>query len=364
MNKALASLGLTYNLEGMSNTIKYFEDQRKDNFLLLRIIAALFVIYGHSFAITQPNGSQDIFLDFNWGRYSGELGVSVFFVLSGFMVTGSYLRRDNFLDYLFARLLRITPALILVVVISVFAIGPLVTNLQLKEYFAAPETYSYLTKNLTFWSSLSWNLPGVFEEHRYQAVNGSLWTIPAEFRMYLVVGVMGVTGLLLRKYVAGLLLLVAFILSVYDPGIFSRNLDAVRIGGYFCLGVMAQLFKEKIPVRHEIMLTFVLMAIVSRDSFLYMYLLTLATAYFCFWFAYRVPHIAVEKFGDPSYGIYLWGWPIQQLIVFIAPSLTSYINCIIAAFLTPIIGYLSWHFIEKQALKYKRLDSYPPNSNT
>jgi peptidoglycan/LPS O-acetylase OafA/YrhL len=337
----------------MNWTIAGLQLKQKDNFLLLRIAAALFVIYGHSFAITQPNGSQDIFLSLNWGRYSGELAVAVFFVLSGFMVTGSYLKRNKFLHYLLARLLRIAPALILVVVVCVFVIGPLTTSLQLKEYLTSAETYSYLTKNLTFWSSLSWNLPGVFENHRYQAVNGSLWTIPAEFRMYLVVGLLGVTGILLRKYIAGVILLVAFVLSVYDPNVFSKNVDAVRVGGYFCLGVIAQLFKEKIPVRHEIMLAFVLMTILCRDSFLYMYLLTISTAYFCFWFAYRIPHIVVEKFGDPSYGIYLWGWPIQQLIVFVNPTVTPLLNCLAAMAATLLLGYLSWHLVESRALAYK-----------
>jgi peptidoglycan/LPS O-acetylase OafA/YrhL len=339
----------------MNGTIAALELKRKDNFLLLRVIAALLVIYGHSFAITQPNGSLDIFLTFNWGRYSGELAVSVFFIVSGFMVTGSYLRKNNIFNYLIARVLRITPALIVVILASVFLIGPITTSLTLKEYFSTADTYTYLTKNITYWSSITWDLPGVFKNHPYQAVNGSLWTIPAEFRMYIVIGLLGITGLLNRKLFCGALLISAFFVSIYDPSFFSKNIDAVRLGGYFCLGVIAQLFKEKIPVRHEIFILLVIPTFLLRDSFLYFYLLTLSTAYFCFWFAYCTPHVAIEKYGDPSYGIYLWGWPIQQLLVFLQPNITPYINSILAAFVTTLIGYLSWHLIESKISAYKTL---------
>ena len=85
--------------------------RRVDNFLWLRIIAAIAVIYGHSFALAAPDGSRDVFLRMNWGYYSGDMAVFIFFVVSGFMVSGSYMARNNLADYLVARLLRIVPSL-------------------------------------------------------------------------------------------------------------------------------------------------------------------------------------------------------------------------------------------------------------
>jgi len=326
----------------------------KDNFLALRILAAVLVIYGHSFAVTQPNGEIDLLLKLNWGRYSGDFAVAIFFVISGFMVTGSYLRRDNFIGFIQARLLRIVPAYLVVIIGSVIFIGPSVTTLTLREYYSSPETIAYFIQNITFWSDLSWLLPGVFEGQPYVVVNGSLWTIPAEFRMYIVVGVLGVMGLLARRYVATPILVIAFVFSIYDPTLFSKNVDAVRIGGYFCLGIIAQLYKNEIAIRHEFMLLLIVLCFFSRHSIFYFYILASTIAYFCFWFAFKLGHIDIEKFGDPSYGIYLWGWPMQQLIVNSVPTVTPYINAAIAIPAAMLLGYISWHLIEAKFLSFKK----------
>jgi peptidoglycan/LPS O-acetylase OafA/YrhL len=341
------------NFNFAKNSIARLGSERGDNFLSLRIIAALFVIYGHSFAVTQPSGEMDIFLKYNWGRYSGEIAICIFFVVSGFMVTGSYLNRNNFLSFLKARLLRIVPAYALVIVVCTFCIGILVSSFDPFQYLTSAQTWSYLYKNLTFWSSLEWRLPGVFEGQTYSAVNGSIWTIPAEFRMYLVVGICGFLGLLTRPLVLGPLLGVAFILSVFDPTLFSKNVDAVRIGGYFCLGMIAQLYKSNIIIRSEILIVLGIICYFSRATSIYFYLLAIGIAYFCFWFAYKLPHIKIEKFGDPSYGIYLWGWPVQQLLVFSFPTISPITNAFFAMIISICLGYASWHLVEAYALSFK-----------
>ena len=110
--------------------------RRRDNFLLLRILAACAVIYGHSFAIAPQAGANDIFLRMNWGYFSGALAVDVFFVVSGFLVSGSFMARHSLGRFVLARALRILPALAVVLLGSIFVIGPLFTRLGLAEYFA------------------------------------------------------------------------------------------------------------------------------------------------------------------------------------------------------------------------------------
>ena len=88
-------------------TIAAHMARRRDNFLLLRIVAALAVIYGHSFVLAKADGSNDIFLRNGWPFYSGDIAVMMFFVISGFMVSGSYIARANLADFMTARLLRI-----------------------------------------------------------------------------------------------------------------------------------------------------------------------------------------------------------------------------------------------------------------
>ena len=111
-------------------TIATYMSRRQDNFLLLRILAALAVIYGHSFVLAKADGSNDIFLRNGWPMYSGDIAVSMFFVISGFMVSGSFLARADLLEFAKARLLRIVPAFALVLVLCAYVVGPLMSTLQ------------------------------------------------------------------------------------------------------------------------------------------------------------------------------------------------------------------------------------------
>lgn len=335
----------------MIQSVGNFELKQRDNFLLLRVIASSMVIYGHSFALTQPNGETDIFLLYNWGRYSGDLAVSIFFAISGFMVTGSYLNRNSFTKFLMARAKRLLPALAAVLFICSIVIGPIITTFGVRDYYSNPETVKYLTKNITFWSSLSWSLPGVFENHRSTTVNGSLWTLTAEGIMYMVIAILGLSKLLLKKAICFFLFAVIFFISIYDPVVLFKNTELIKICGYFCLGAIAQLYKDNLPVRHDIMLVLVTSTYFLRYTPAYFYVLAVATVYFCFWFAYLLPHIPLEKYGDPSYGIYLWGWSVQQIVISFNQKIPSRANCLWGLVISILLGYLSWHLIESKFLK-------------
>lgn len=334
-------------------SIGFYESRKMDNFLLLRIIAACMVIYGHSFALTKDVGLMDIFLKYDWGRYSGDLAVSMFFVISGFMVSGSFMGRSNLVEYTKARLLRILPAFIVVLIVSALIIGPLVTHLNTSNYFSNVDTYKYILKNLSFSSNLAWTLPSVFESHKMTSMNGSLWTLSAEMRMYVFVAVLGALGFLSNRLIATVLIFLLFLAAILNPQLLPLHTGWVKVSGYFCLGILAQLYKEKIEVKHEALLMLVFLTYISRLTESYFFLLAISTAYFCFWFAYRTKHVDLEKYGDPSYGIYLWGWPVQQLTIEIWPEITPWKNCIISLFFAIAMGYLSWHIIERPALSLK-----------
>jgi len=344
------------------HSIGFYETKRQDNFLLLRIIAACMVIYGHSFALTKDVGLTDIFLKYDWGRYSGDLAVSMFFVISGFMVSGSFLGRSNLVEYVKARLLRILPALIALLLVSALLIGPLVTQLNVFNYFSSADVYKYIVKNLSFSSNMSWVLPGVFDSHKMTAVNGSLWTLPAEMRMYVFVALLGVFGILSNRTIGTIVFFGLFLAAILNPQLLPLHTGWVQVSGYFCLGVFAQLYKEKIEVKHEVLIMLIFLTYISRLTESYFFLLAITIAYFCFWFAYRTKHIELEKYGDPSYGIYLWGWPIQQLTIFVWPEITPWKNCIISLFFAIAMGYASWHLIERPALSLKRKINFRQSS--
>lgn len=328
-------------------------ERRSDNFLLLRIIAALMVIYGHSFAVTGDTGATDIFLRHGWGLYSGEIAVDIFFVISGFMVAGSYLSRSSLSTYLTARLLRIVPAYAFVLLVSAVVIGPLFTTLDLATYFSRPEVWQYVSKNLHFSSDMAWTLPGVFEGQRMTSVNGSLWTLPAEMRMYMLIAVLGVFGFLQNR-VFGLIAISALVLAaLFNPQLLPVHTNWVNLGGFFCIGILVQLFKDRVHIRHDAMLVLVGLTYISYSTQSYRWLLALSIAYFCFWFAYRTPVLRLEKFGDPSYGVYLWGWPSQQMAVALFPGMTPFTNFLVAFCAALLMGYLSWYLIERPALSQK-----------
>lgn len=328
--------------------------RKSDNFLVLRIVAALMVIYGHSFALARDTGATEIFLRHGWGIYSGDIAVDIFFVISGFMVSGSYLTDFNLFNYLAARSLRIVPAYAFILLVSALVIGPLLTSLHASQYFASPDVLAYVTKNLRFSSDMAWTLPGVFEGHRMTAVNGSLWTLPAEMRMYLLVAALGVFGMLGHRMLGLLAVVALFVAALWNPQLLPVHTDWVRLGGFFCVGILAQLFKDKVEIRHTAMLALVFLTYISHRTQSYPWLLGLSIAYFSFWFAYRTPVLALERFGDPSYGIYLWGWPAQQIALALSPYMTPMTNFAVAMACAVTMGYLSWYLIERPALSLKR----------
>ena len=138
-------------------------------------IAAAMVIYGHSTAITGGVGANDLFRAAGWGTYSGSIAVDIFFVTSGFMVTGSYIRDPRWLRFLLSRSLRILPACLVCVTLCALLLGAVHTTQPMLAYYTDPATWSYIGNNMSFTSDLQWNLPGVFADNpRRATINGSL----------------------------------------------------------------------------------------------------------------------------------------------------------------------------------------------
>lgn len=337
--------------------------RRSDNFLLLRIVAAIAVIYGHSFALARPNGTSDIFLRHGWPMYSGDIAVAMFFVISGFMVSGSYLARADLFEFAKARLLRIVPAFALVLAACAWVIGPLLTSLPTGDYVRDPSVAAYLFKNLRFSSDMAWQLPGVFTDNVRDAVNGSIWTLPAEMRMYLLTAALGVFGMLSHRWLGTVVVALLLWLGFAHPDYIPLHQDWFKLAGFFALGILAQLHKDRLQIRHAVMLMLLLMVYLSMRVRAMPWLFALCLAYFCFWFAYRTPvWRRLERWGDPSYGIYLWGWPVQQVLLANMPSMSPWQNFLAAAVLATGLGYLSWWCLERQVLKLKNWQPRLPRS--
>jgi len=347
-NIATAAIKLPAQLKGDGNT-----------FNIVRLAASLLVIFAHSFTLLGKADKTGL------GEWQGPIAVWIFFVISGYLVTGSFLQRSHLGTFLFSRVLRVWPALIAVTFLSAFAIGPLVTSLSPSAYFASAATYDYL--NNVQLLLIRYGLPGVFDNNIHPGVvNGSLWTIPLEVIMYLCTACLGVSALLQRRYLvllAWIILLIGSQSSYICTAQFDQSqplswLPSVVSLKYPVLcyfsGTVLYLFREKI--RPSLPLALALLA-ASAACFNYAIFLSVAILLplAVLTFALRPTGANIfSKLGDYSYGIYLWAFPVQQLLVHFYSGFSFWSFFILASVISIICGALSWHLIEKPSLSIKR----------
>ena len=331
--------------------------RRRDNFLLLRLLAAALVIYGHGYALAEhAPGVADLFTRLHWRTYSGAIGVDLFFIISGFLVTGSYLRRRNLFVFVWARALRLVPAYAVCMLLSAFALGAVYTQLPLADYLRHPDTSGYVLTNMKFGASLQWDLPGVFVDNpRRATVNGSIWTLPVEVRMYVWLAVVGVLGLLSRRSVATAavlgLMLAGWLLPERMPLLPIASF--LHLAAMFALGVLCYVHRDWLPASGFVVAALAAACWLLHGTALYAVAFALAETAFAFWFAYRLSLPSLDRLGDASYGLYLWGFSVQQMVAHQFPTATPLMNAALSLPLAAGLGYLSWHLIEKPTLAAK-----------
>jgi len=328
---------------------------RQDNFLLLRFIASCMVIFGHSYALGyNPSGELDWLTRYTL-LFSGTHAVQIFFFVSGFLVTMSYERRHCLWTFAKARTLRIFPALVVCVTLTAVLLGPLVSELSVGAYFRNPLWRAYLLGNISL-LDIQYKLPGVFAHNRYaDVVNGSLWTIPGEMQMYFYVAALGVLGLLRSRLRFSLAICGLLALAVFWPAqvrLLSQH-DFYVLAIFFILGACCWMFRERVIVSGYVFLLLLLACAVLYQQPGYFWVLGATTVYGCIWFIY-VPRLQwFNRFGDYSYGLYLYGFVIQQLVAGLQPQLAPLGLFALSLPLTLCLAAASWHLIEKPALRYK-----------
>src|SRR5882724_4753663 len=340
-----------------SRSIASYAEAPENNYLLLRFLAALLVIYGHSYAVTRLPGQMDLIQRTLHITYSGAVGVDIFFVISGFLVTGSYLSRRDWGDFMKSRCLRIFPGLFVNLLATVFLLGPIVTSLPALQYFTDPELYGFLFRNLTL-VSLHFRLPGVFEHLPQDGVNGSLWTLPAEFALYLLLGLFGWLGILFSRkgYLPFILVMCGIAVALgLEVGFFNDKLRYLRLFLLFATGSVVRAYSDRIPLSTWILAALTVPMLLLRHHHYFNYLFTLWLVYAAFWFAY-VPNLHFfNRAGDYSYGLYIYAFPIEQTLRQYFPAIQPLELFPAAALLTLGCAMLSWHFVEHPALRLKKV---------
>lgn len=343
---------------------------QNNNFNLVRVLAAFAVLYSHSYALTDGKGLTEPFRA-ALGMSLGGLAVDIFFVISGFLVCGSLLRRQSALDFIRGRLYRIYPALIIMVALTVLLVGPLLTSLPLADYLGHKDTFKYFYKNATLIGGVTYKLPGVFEANPYPlAVNGSLWTLPEELRMYAsLLGLwlaLALLGMRREKAMCVAVLLVsvgALVWRCTELVLGGAEGGGARLLGMFFVGAAFKVFWRPSLLDWRL---FGLCSVVLLGSAVEPRAFALAvTVVLPYWvlFIAQVPSGPLRLYnhcGDYSYGLYLYAFPIQQAIAACMPGIGLWSMVALATMATFICAVVSWHAVEKPALA--RLRRSKPHS--
>ncbi|MHB8208851.1 acyltransferase family protein [Mucilaginibacter sp.] len=333
----------------MSINLEKAIQRENNNFDLIRLIAALAVIFGHSFNLFPTNGYQEPISILLKNDYSGSLAVYVFFFLSGIFITSSFNKSKSPVKFVIARAFRIWPALIVCILLTVFVIGPIFTNRSLVDYFTAHQTWRYLIKNILIFHFEA-PLTGVFGN----GVNGSLWTLHTEVLCYFIIFVIGVLGLLKRKIYVIIVLIIFYLIrhNQYFVSCFDQSANVMQLM-FFLFGTLSYTFRKYFIIDYKIGLAII-------GIFLISYVLNFSGTKWLSYVAliYSMLLLATAGFfkrlkppGDFSYGIYIYGFLIQQIIVYLFPKLTSYPSMLITIPLACIVGSISWYLIEYPAIK-------------
>ena len=356
--------------------------ERENNFGMIRLMAAVMVIVGHMFTLVGQAVPKLL-----WNTVN-SVGVGIFFCIGGYLITLSWLREPNFKTYMVKRITRIFPPLIVCIALTVYVAGPLLTSLSAAEYFKHPMIEEYMKNCRLF---VCYSLPGVFEQNVVPGVvNGSLWCLPVEFLMYLVIPVYISIGSRLSKslqtYFYGIVTVAAVLAGCvwttwfYDTHFLFYRMDfsqIMQIMPYYFVGSLFAVcdIKKILNVQNALLLMFLsacLLSLPKPFSYFGQYtlmpyvILSLAMAEKPAFAEHRVfrfiPHFSVgggtNVYVDISYGMFLFSFVIQQSLVdlFLRLGWTLNVWALIALsiILSMLMGALTERLVERPAARLCR----------
>ena len=343
---------------------------RENNFGFLRLLFATLVILSHSPEMVDGNRSREILTRLFGTLSFGEVGVDSFFLVSGYLITLSLVQSKSNLEYLLKRVLRIYPGYIAAFLFSLFIVGPLAggTNADLRSMVLNSKLIEHLLLlDKPELKSAFQNLPKPY-------LSGTMWSLAYEFRCYIVLMILGAVGVLRqRKLVLAItvLLLQALVVAHINYGFIAQHtpiasplihffgdpIGNVRCYTCFFCGSCFFLFSDKIVYHSRIAI------IAAAVLFNLMFAYQLAEAafavlggYILFWFALSFKSAFLGRVGsrnDLSYGIYLYAWPIQNLLIWHFRHISPWLLFVIALPVSGVFAFGSWVCVERPFIRLK-----------
>lgn len=334
---------------------------RTSGFDYMRLGLACAVIAMHS-VITSYGQLTEIEFWQSPLRPAIRLILPMFFALSGFLVAGSLERTKTLGAFLGLRAIRIFPALAVEVILSAVIIGAVFTTLPLAKYYADPQFFRYFL-NVT--GDIQYQLPGVFASNPLPLrVNNQLWTVPFELLCYTLLAGLALIGIRKRRIIGpigAVALSVAYLAYRFHsfPGggpIVTGPLTGYLLAACFLWGLSVYLYRDRLPYSAALFWTAlavstVLVWVVPFGDFL----APAPIAYLTMYLGLQDPkRLAVIRGADYSYGMFLYGYVIQQMLAAIGPWTHHWLtNTVLALTISAAFAAFSWHAIEKHAMNLR-----------
>ena len=345
--------------------MNYSTSNRDNNLNLIRLIASIFVLYNHSFVLAGFMFEEPL-----WKKYTsmvtfGNLGVDIFFITSGFLLALSLIAKKNLLQFFINRVLRIFPGLIFSLAITVIITGLFFTALDFYEFIKNNQTKYFFLYNSILLKEIVYLLPDAFQANPIKSVNGSLWTLPYELKAYIALFFLALISLLLKNHFVEIFKILLLALCAYCYFRYMREYygggassEKYRLYFFFLFGACTGAFIEniKLDMRWGAACLILIVFCLPYKKILFP-AYTILLPYIILTIAY-VPSGKIRNFnkiGDYSYGMYIYGFFVQQCIVAMVESIAPHTLFIYSFFVTIIVSVLSWHLIESPALRLKEV---------
>lgn len=334
----------------------------RNSFDLLRLISASFVIITHSYAILRLPDHDPLYVLSNGQTKFSVFAVDCFFAISGYLVTISLYNSPGVLPYLAKRVLRIVPGFWVAVLLSVVLLAYLTSEAPLATILSG-DSIRYLVNTLAF--RIHYTISGILSG---KTINGSLWTIPYEAFMYvMIVPLWWLNRTSVRSSIIGGVLLIFLTLHFFARDTFiTRSLPVIwlnlaeifRLGSLYMVGALMATHKGFVFAERS---TAVLLALgLLAISFIwpiYYYTVFVCIPFFIIHLGLMHDSLAsrLTSNGDYSYGVYLWGFPVQQAIVYLTGLRDPIYLTLVAIPVAYVFGLASWHSVEYPFLRLKHL---------
>lgn len=339
-------------------------DARENNFNILRLVAASAVIFSHATDITE--NEEDILAQLT-GYSIGWVAVSAFFSISGMLIYLSVVRSQSVWDYVVARSLRIFPGLWVMLVVSLGILGLTIATIPPESFFRNPEVPQYILGNAILYVP-QYLLPGLFETNPLPAVNGSLWTLRFEFTCYIITLLLFLVGAYRtqQQFLVMCVVVLVGYFSFLGLGALTGTLDTVlhdgsdfaklhRLFFAFFLGIVMGRYVHRFRPKGWMVLASMAFCLVFFRTPLFVTTFVAMISMILFWLAF-LQHpwlVPFRSMPDYSYGIYIYAFPVQQLVEHLMPEMGWFENALLSLLITLPFAALSWHVIEKPALSLK-----------